>query len=168
MSNYKTCSSCKANLPFSEFHKHPRGQFGLHPRCKPCKALSDKNSKLNNPNRDSDNSKRFRLSNPEYMSNWRKDNPEKVLAANAKRRSRLKNNGVYFITEKDGLALYNSNCFYCGSDKQIQADHIIPIARGGSHSIGNLLPACATCNKSKKDSTIMEWRMRLIKANKTI
>lgn len=38
-------------------------------------------------------------------------------------------------------------------------DHIIPVIRGGNHSIGNLTPACASCNASKNHRTVMEWRL---------
>ena len=34
----------------------------------------------------------------------------------------------------------------------------IPISRGGSHGVGNLLPACERCNKSKATKLLIEWR----------
>ena len=35
---------------------------------------------------------------------------------------------------------------------------IMPIIRGGRHSIGNLLPACGSCNSSKGAKLLVEWR----------
>jgi 5-methylcytosine-specific restriction endonuclease McrA len=35
-------------------------------------------------------------------------------------------------------------CHWC-SAPAVTADHLIPVARGGGH-IGNLVPACASCN----------------------
>jgi 5-methylcytosine-specific restriction endonuclease McrA len=35
---------------------------------------------------------------------------------------------------------------------------VIPIARGGKHSIGNLVVACKPCNSQKNKRTIQEWR----------
>ena len=40
-------------------------------------------------------------------------------------------------------------CTYCGSDKQLEADHILPLSRGGSNAFVNLATACWSCNLSK-------------------
>jgi 5-methylcytosine-specific restriction endonuclease McrA len=54
---------------------------------------------------------------------------------------------------------YRGCCAYCGaSDKPLTREHIIPLARGGRHSIGNILPVCGSCNYSKADRLLIEWR----------
>jgi 5-methylcytosine-specific restriction endonuclease McrA len=40
------------------------------------------------------------------------------------------------------------NCTYCHAPAE-HVDHIVPLARGGAHVLGNLLPACADCNLEK-------------------
>ena len=50
-------------------------------------------------------------------------------------------------------------CHYCG--KQVGADaltldHVVPVARGGTSTKGNVVPACATCNAEKKYLTPAE------------
>ena len=43
-------------------------------------------------------------------------------------------------------------CTYCGvpgTDAELEVDHIIPIARGGSNHISNLTTACRKCNAKK-------------------
>ena len=55
------------------------------------------------------------------------------------------------------VALYDGMCAYCRDNPWEHRDHIIPLSRGGRHSIGNLLPACATCNTKKKDRLNVEW-----------
>jgi len=65
------------------------------------------------------------------------------------------------VTEKDWarlVARYGGLCAYCQERPWSHRDHIIPLARGGRHSIGNLLPACAPCNHSKGSKTLAEWR----------
>jgi hypothetical protein len=53
-------------------------------------------------------------------------------------------------TEQDWADLkvkYSNCCLRCGStDKQIVADHITPLFRGGSGLIGNIQPLCWECN----------------------
>jgi len=43
-------------------------------------------------------------------------------------------------------------CTYCGApgtDAELEIDHIIAVARGGSHHISNLTTACRACNQAK-------------------
>jgi len=68
-------------------------------------------------------------------------------------------NGVFVIYESDVKQLRNKPCFYCGSKERLTLDHIVPISRGGVHSIGNLVTACKSCNSKKGDRFIMEWRL---------
>lgn len=44
-------------------------------------------------------------------------------------------------------------CHYCGRKvgiKNLTMDHIIPLARGGRSTKGNLVPCCKECNTAKK------------------
>ncbi len=36
-------------------------------------------------------------------------------------------------------------------------DHIVPLARGGQSTRGNVAPACKSCNSRKKYLLPMEW-----------
>jgi 5-methylcytosine-specific restriction endonuclease McrA len=100
----------------------------------------------------------------EKTRRWKRANRERAnqsdLQSIHRRRARLLSNGAYQISDKDLRRLYALPCTYCGELESIQLDHIVPIARGGSHSIGNLAPACRTCNASKGTKTITEWRKR--------
>ncbi len=52
-------------------------------------------------------------------------------------------------------------CKYCGErGKKLECDHVVPVARGGSHEEDNLVTACFKCNRSKRDKLISEWRSR--------
>lgn len=84
--------------------------------------------------------------------------PEQARAKQHRRRARKKQNGIYEILPKELKRLYASNCVFCGSNEQITADHIVPINRGGRHSIGNLQPLCFKCNSAKRDRLMVEWR----------
>jgi len=96
------------------------------------------------------------------QNEWKKKNPEKVALARAAYRARKLLAQTYLIAFKDMIRLKNAACFYCGAAAH-QIDHIIPLSRGGNHSIGNLAPACTTCNTSKNNKTVMEWRIWKIK-----
>ena len=47
----------------------------------------------------------------------------------------------------------NYQCHSCGQTKQetqLNIDHIIPLATGGSNDMSNLQTLCANCNQTKK------------------
>jgi len=37
-------------------------------------------------------------------------------------------------------------CTVCGRHQATQADHIVPVALGGTHELDNLRPVCRMCN----------------------
>jgi 5-methylcytosine-specific restriction endonuclease McrA len=90
---------------------------------------------------------------------WEQANPESRRRRTANRRARLQKVFTGQITLKEIIKFYANPCFYCGSNKEITLDHIIPISKGGSHSIGNIVSACQSCNYSKHDKLYMEWRI---------
>lgn len=45
----------------------------------------------------------------------------------------------------------NFSCQYCGTDKELTLDHLIPKSKGGKASWTNLVTACKGCNARKGD-----------------
>ena len=57
-------------------------------------------------------------------------------------------------------------CHYCGKKfaaRELTMDHIVPIARGGTSTKGNVVPACRACNQSKKLATPVEEALKRIR-----
>lgn len=55
-------------------------------------------------------------------------------------------------------ARHGLRCVYCGSIQgPFHNDHLFPVSRGGSNDVSNLVIACASCNLSKSDRTLLEW-----------
>ena len=60
--------------------------------------------------------------------------------------------------------LAKSECHYCGKPtppKELTMDHIVPVARGGKSTRGNVVPCCKACNNAKKQLLPMEWEAYL-------
>ncbi|QQG96236.1 HNH endonuclease [Mycobacteroides chelonae] len=117
-------------------------------------------------------SQKYAQENKSARRDWIIANRATVRQWAQRRRARLRDNGVYKVTPKDLdriISRHNSSCAYCLgplSDSTLTWDHIIPIARGGTHSIGNLAPACKPCNSGKRDRPALEWRMYLLSGGK--
>lgn len=83
-------------------------------------------------------------------------------AANRRLRKVLRRGGAGPThTDKDWrrlLARYDGKCAYCLERPAEHRDHIIPISRGGTDAIGNIVPACGSCNSSKYDRLPIEFR----------
>lgn len=94
---------------------------------------------------------------------WTQNNPERTRERGRRRRARKYNavkNASIDVTHKDIELLkqtFNESCVYCGSTEKLTIDHVIPLARGGTHELKNLLPCCRSCNSSKNCSPIQSW-----------
>lgn len=54
--------------------------------------------------------------------------------------------------------IYDHRCYYCGSkSRSLQKEHLIPLARGGTNDISNIVPACRDCNLRKSTLTDQEF-----------
>ena len=52
-------------------------------------------------------------------------------------------------------------CAYCGGDgAALQKDCMLPISRGGRYTLGNVVPACGSCNASKWNTEVTTWLRR--------
>jgi 5-methylcytosine-specific restriction endonuclease McrA len=64
---------------------------------------------------------------------------------------------------KGALRDCGQRCVYCATrldQRTATLDHVIPVARGGAHDIGNLVSACGPCNRLKGDLLPFEFFAR--------
>jgi 5-methylcytosine-specific restriction endonuclease McrA len=55
------------------------------------------------------------------------------------------------------FAEFDHRCAYCGAGGDLHIEHVVPISRGGGHALGNIVPACESCNYSKRDHDPETW-----------
>lgn len=60
------------------------------------------------------------------------------------------------VFKRDGF-----KCQYCGNNKELTIDHLIPKAKGGKTSWNNLVTACKNCNSKKGDYSPEEAGLQL-------
>ena len=56
------------------------------------------------------------------------------------------------VNRREVLKRDNHRCQYCGSNKRLTLDHVIPVSKGGEHKWNNVVTACEPCNHYKRDS----------------
>ena len=169
----KTCSKCGESKPLEAYNKRKSATNGLQSQCRQCQIAWN----TANKERKNDLDKVWRADNKEgtkqydvlyrelnrdivrkKKSVWRRENPHKVAASTARYRTRRSDNGVRLVYYTEIAAIAAMPCTACGAAGPSEVDHIIPLARGGSHSIGNLMPLCKSCNASKNDLLYIEWK----------
>jgi 5-methylcytosine-specific restriction endonuclease McrA len=64
------------------------------------------------------------------------------------------------------LARCGHRCAYCGTaatlTEPLQLDHAVALSLGGRHALGNVLPACPSCNRRKHNKRLDDWLDELV------
>lgn len=71
------------------------------------------------------------------------------------------------VNRREVLRRDHHSCQYCGTNKNLTLDHVIPRSKGGLHTWENVVAACSRCNSFKGDKTLSEVGMRLRTKPKT-
>ena len=147
----KVCTKCKVEKTLEGFHKDKSRSDGISVWCKDCKK----------PYRDARYCKDRHLE-LQRSKKWHVDNPQRsreMYSAKGKRRRARKYSADTRAVSRSELShLLTRPCLACGTHEAITVEHLIPLARGGRHAIGNLAPLCQTCNSSKGSMLWIEWR----------
>ena len=146
---------------------------------------------IENKDKIAERNKAYRDANKDKIAEqnkaWRDANKDKIVELG--RTYRHANRNTRLIEDKrrrDKLAIQNDqtitpdfitelfskakSCPYCGkkmfdvSKNQKDAkslDHLIPISKGGLHSVHNVAICCHSCNSKKRDLSFPEWLDRL-------
>ena len=90
-----------------------------------------------------------------------KNNRDKFKLYQQKRRALKLGNGGSYTEEQwlDTLEYFDYKCAYTGECIKVSChiDHIIPLSKGGTSYIWNLVPSTASANLSKQSRNMEEW-----------
>jgi 5-methylcytosine-specific restriction endonuclease McrA len=197
MIQYRRCKACEQYRPISEYSKSPKRIDGLNAKCYACRSADYKEYRKRVP-RDKEKAREYAREyakrrppltlkqkqaraafrrdhyqrNKEKMALQHKDYLRRHPGKNSEQASlyrlRSKNQGVFIFTEKDIRKLSRATCAYCGASGKMSIDHVMPVSKGGRNSIGNLLPACRTCNSEKHAKLLIVWRLQRIREGRPV
>lgn len=137
------CLKCNVEMP----DKYINRQY-----CDFCKSIRQKEIK-----------KICRLRNVEHHR-------AKSREYNTRRRCRLYGIEALSLPEETRnrvFEIYGYQCMYCGKmPRKITVDHVLALANRGDNAITNLVPACKSCNSSKRDNYLLNWMWKRLKKHK--
>lgn len=176
------CCHCLEDKPESEFYNDKSKPSGKKPRCKPCDKLSvdmkrraeyEKNyySKPENSERKKGIVRASMKKNAEKYADKRREYLKTDAGSAMYRRYTQKRYAVMknaFVEEVDPYQIYQQQggiCYICKGNftfKEMELDHVVPLARGGKHENKNCKMACAFCNRSKGAKLLEELTYQVV------
>lgn len=159
------CLQHKKNAGAKRFRERNPGYYARYSDSPARQAWREKNKERIRAGA-RDHARRYREEHPEYARNWREAN-RVYYQVRQRNRAAMKfaNPGSVGVSERDWIKLcrrYDNYCAHC--EQKIhgnpEMDHVIPLTKGGRHAIGNVLPACRSCNVSKGANYLAVWLRR--------
>lgn len=161
----KRCSRCEETKDFSCFRKNARYLDGHHSWCIDCSKQYRKDQYQANKEKEkkqhkdwvSNNRERRSAQNVAATKKWQENNKEKVThwkTDNKHRRREIYATGSLTLDEwVEVCNKFGNKCLKCG-ENEVTIDHVVPLSKGGTHSMDNVQPLCRSCNSTKHDKTI--------------
>jgi 5-methylcytosine-specific restriction endonuclease McrA len=178
----KTCTICNKIKKPDLFSKARSTKDGHLYQCKSCILERVKKWRRENPELVKERRKQTYLKKREQniidAIEWGRNNKDKRIIAKNKWRAKNKEltnhytksyiyrrkgaEGSHSLEQyKAKLEAYQGMCAYCGVNKADTKDHVLPLSKGGSNNIDNIVPACLSCNSSKRDKSVLLWKSKL-------
>lgn len=172
----KVCTKCGTWRLFAEFGPHKGTRDGKRSQCRKCdsaasarynKSVTKEQKQVWNKTQYERHreklvakSKAVYAADPERakarITEWKRRNPEHARALRHAHKAKIRNtNGTYKAAHwKAMCAWFGNRCLACHVVAPLVVDHVIPLSRGGTNTIDNLQPLCATCNHRKYANTV--------------
>lgn len=142
-------------LPRTKEYFYMREGNKASARCRACTKVYRREHHERNRERDNQRSMEYYRQNGERFKHY-----------TAKYYARKRHNGgSYTHDELDTLYKQQRGCcWYCGKfvGLTFDIDHRVPVSRGGSSDISNIVISCRECNDSKANKLPHEWNGQLL------
>lgn len=166
---WKHCNSCDGVFPRDgeNFHAHSSSSDGLSAWCKPCAAAKRRAHVAANREQVNEARRAAYWLDPDKgrttAAKWRRRNPERAQdvarAGNHRRRAVLTGTDSEMFSPTEIFDRDSWRCGICGGriahrraypdPLSVSLDHVVPLARGGTHTRANTQAAHLRCNLRK-------------------
>ncbi|WP_327712384.1 HNH endonuclease [Streptomyces sp. NBC_00464] len=180
----KACGRCFAVKGYGGFSVQSSSASGRMTICKRCTSERRHQWNASNAEGRKEYNRRWRKGHParaaqhdrgrsqsperqEYNRRWRESNQERrkahLIKSRILYRARKAAATVVPFTVDEMLADWEEydlyGCAFCGGPYE-EIEHLMPLSRGGEHSLANIVPSCIECNRGvggKHDRNPYEW-----------
>lgn len=111
---------------------------------------------MQNPDKERERRKRYEAKDPDKIrqmkTDWKKANPDRVLDHDHTRRARRRGTQVEPVSRRAVWERDGGICHICLDPvafEEMHLDHVMPLAKGGTHTYDNVAPTHASCNLHK-------------------
>lgn len=107
--------------------------------------------------------KRYKLENKEtlsaYFEHYRHEHLKERRILAHRRRAKIKRLPATLTVEQWETIkqCFSHECAYCGKKKVLTQDHLVAVKNDGEYTRDNIVPACRSCNSSKKEKNFFSW-----------
>jgi 5-methylcytosine-specific restriction endonuclease McrA len=148
----KHCLRCDTEKELNEFYRRPDRPTGHVPLCKSCILARSKKYRDERLEHYRQLNRQWYAAHPGYKTAWAKANRDRHLEHRATRRFRERSQWVEAVDRAEVYRRAAGLCGVCSEPVgylEFHLDHIVPLARGGTHEYANVQPAHEICNKRK-------------------
>jgi 5-methylcytosine-specific restriction endonuclease McrA len=132
---FKCGGGCGEFLPKSSFYSSKKNVNGIRSLCKTCHRSVV--LKTRDPQLTRENNRRHEA----RRRSWKMGTEPTLMR----------------VQEIELERLWGGRCLQCGSDEKLTWDHVVPLSRGGQHSLMNLQRLCRQCN-ARKATRVVDYR----------
>lgn len=166
---FKYCYTCENVKSVCSFSKDNSKKDGLQVKCKDCDAQYRKDNKSSIKSYMRVYGRKHYRENKESKSRYGREYFK--LNASIARERRQRRRALRRGADDDGstnesvIARWGGTCYLCGvpvaeDGKPLESyhlEHVVPLSKGGSHTIDNLRPSCAKDNLSKGAGVLISY-----------
>lgn len=160
----RVCSQCGVDTPLDEFGRSKSSYTGYTSYCKPCTRVRVAEWRSRNPGYIQPKTpvEKSRA----WAKRWRQNNPDRAKANFMAYKARKRRAFVELVSS---ARVYERDEWVCGICRtpidrlaehpdlmSASVDHVIPISRGGKHSMANVQAAHLVCNLRKNNKLMAE------------
>jgi len=183
----RICRKCKQLTQYDDLVRTDSGRDGVDHLCRTCNSKYLLEYRTKNAEKVKQGRQQWYRDNKDYVIQQHKwytnqehikekerernkrryhKNPLPTLVRKHRRRARRKQVAATFTPQnwRDCLAYWDHKCAYCGRPRglwhSMAEEHFVPLAKGGSYTADNIVPACHGidgCNNSKHIRDVKAW-----------